>query len=150
MRNDQRGLALQVLALGGPVAVGVVVAGAIAVGVGVSGRAGHADVWVVVGALGILLGYTEWALARRFAAHEVVEYRQYERVASIADDAAQAAVMMTRAAREQVQAVEQFREASSQQRRELEELAARVILIEQRIMRAGFIPAAHKVDREKL
>ncbi len=135
--------ALHVLALGGPVAVASATLGAALVGYGVSGRPNqHSDAWVVVGGILVILGYLEWAMARRFAAHEVVEFRQYERVASIADDAAMAAMMMTKATREQVAAVEEFRLQSDLYRRSVEELSDRVRRIEDRVLRAAFVPGA--------
>ncbi len=131
------------LALGGPIAVAFVTTGAAMVGYGVSGRGGaHGDAWEVLGGILIVLGYLEWAMARRFAAHEVVEFRQYERVSSTADDAAMAALLMTKAAREQVAAVEEFRSQSDLYRRAVDELSDRVKRIEERVLRAAFVPAA--------
>ena len=144
MASDAQARALRLLSIGGPAAVVLVTAGAAAVGVGLSGRVPRSEAWWVLGGIAIVLGYLEMALGRRLAEHELVEFRQYERVASIADDAAQAAVLMTKAAREQVQAVEEFRLQLVEHRQVVEDLAARVIRIEQRVMRAAHIPTAHR------
>ena len=145
MDTDQANRVVRQMALGGPASIAFVTIGSFAVGVGLSGRSGsHSDAWIVIGGIAIVLGYLEMALARRLAQHELVEFRQYERVANIADDAAQAAVLMTRAAREQMQAIEEFRRQTDEQRQAVEDLAARVIRIEQRVMRAAHIPTTRK------
>jgi hypothetical protein len=130
--------ALKVVAYGGPVALALSVVGSTVLGVAFFDKAGeHYDVAVVGGVTLIVLGWVEIALARRFAAHEVVEKRQYGYVASIADSAAQSLTEITKATREHTSAVESFRAEVSALRGDVVSLARRVAAIEDRYMRPG-------------
>lgn len=128
--------ALKVVAYGGPVALALSVVGSTVLGIAFFDRAGeHYDVAVVGGVTLIVLGWVEIALARRFAAHEAVEKKQYEYVASIADSAAQSLTEITKATREHTMAVEGFRAEVSAVRGDVLSLAKRVAAIEDRYMR---------------
>ncbi len=133
--------ALKVLAYGGPVAVAFAAGGSAVLGVAVFGRGGeHYDAMVVLGSVAIVLGFVEWALARRFAAHELVESRQYERVAAIADSAAQSLTEITKATREHTVAVDGFRADVRKVAGDVADLGKRVRDIEERFMRPAMLP----------
>ena len=130
--------ALKVVAYGGPVALALSVVGSTVLGFAFFDKAGeHYDVLVVGGVTLVVLGWVEIALARRFHAHEEVEKRQYEYVASIADSAAQSLTEITKATREHTLAVEGFRAEVSAVRGDVLSLAKRVAAIEDRYMRPG-------------
>lgn len=132
--------ALKVLAYGGPVAVAFTAGGGAVLAVALYGRGGeHGDALVVLGAVGVVLGFVEWALARRFAAHEKVEKMQYERVANIADSAAQSITEMTRATRENTVVMEGFRAELRKVSDEVVQLGKRVQAIEDRYMRPAML-----------
>ena len=132
--------ALKVAAYGGPVAMFLTAVGSGALGVAFWDRSGeHFDVLVVLGGLGIVLGFLEWTLARRFRAHEDVERKQYERVANIADDAAQQISAMVRATREHTEAVVGFRGELAEVRGQVSALGRRVAAIEDRYMRPAML-----------
>lgn len=137
--------ALKFLAYGGPVAVAFAAGGSAILGVAMFGRGSdRLDTLVVLGAVGIVLGFVEWALARRFAAHELVESRQYDRVASIADSAAEQIGAFTKATREQTAAIDGFRAEVKAARGELDDLVKRVEDIEERFMRPAMLPGPRR------
>jgi hypothetical protein len=137
--------ALKFAAYGGPIAVAFTAAGGTALGMAFFDRPGaHWDALVVIGVTGIILGFVEWALARRFTAHETVEKRQYEHVAAIADSAAEALTAMVRATREKTNEISLFRDEVEAVRSDVEDLTGRVKNIEDRFMRPGMAPGAHR------
>lgn len=139
---------LKVLAYGGPVAVAFTAGGSAVLGVAMFGQGEHYDALVVLGSVAIVLGFVEWALARRFAAHEVVESRQYERVANIADSAAQSLTEITKATRENTVVVEGFRQEVGKVSEEVTKLGKRVKEIEERFMRPAMIPPPRRIPEE--
>lgn len=128
--------ALKIVAYGGPIALAMSAVGSAILGLAFFDRAGaHYDVLVVGGVTLVVLGWVEIALARRFYAHEQVEKRQYEYVASIADSAAQSLTEITKATREHTEAVQGFRSEVAALRGDVISLAKRVAAIEDRYMR---------------
>ena len=142
--------ALKVVAYGGPIAVGMAALGGGALAMTFWDRAGaHYDV-AVVGGVTLLVGaWVEFALARRFAAHEEVERKQYERVANIADSAAQSLTQITAATREHTAAVSNFRDEVALLRGDVISIARRVAAIEDRYMRPAItIPPPRRPPEE--
>jgi hypothetical protein len=137
--------ALKAVAYGGPVAVAFTAAGGTALVMAFFDRPGaHWDALVVIGVTGIILGFVEWALARRFAAHETVEKKQYEHVANIADSAAEALTAMVRATREKTNEISLLRGEVKAVQEDVDDLTGRVKIIEDRFMRPGMAPGAHR------
>ena len=104
----------------------------------------------MVGGITLLIGaWVEFALARRFDAHEEVERKQYERVANIADSAAQSLTQITAATREHTAAVSSFRDEVALLRGDVISIARRVAAIEDRYMRPAItIPPPRRPPEE--
>jgi ABC-type transport system involved in cytochrome bd biosynthesis fused ATPase/permease subunit len=132
--------ALKVIAYGGPIAMAMGAVGATILGLAFWDKPGeHYDVLIVLGVTLVIGAWVELALARRFHAHELVERRQYEYVASIADSAAQSLTEITRETRRHTEAVEDFRSEVRSLRAAHATLEDRVAKIEERWMRPGIV-----------
>lgn len=97
------------------------------------------DFFTAVGLLAAILLWLEWALARRFRAHEQVEQRQYAQLAITAETAAASALEFGRQLRD-------VREDSNKHGVAIAEMTADVRMhdrrlgaVEERIMRAALM-----------
>jgi hypothetical protein len=129
--------ALKLVAIGGPVAMAFSVAGSALLGVAIFDKAGeHYDALVVLGVTATVLGFVEWALARRFRAHESVERTLYAELGMTADTAAATAVEAVRNLKELRRELKVEEEMGKNLAAEVEILERRVGYLEERVGRA--------------
>lgn len=140
---------LKFFAMGVPFAAVLAVFGSSFLGIALLGGDKHYDVLLVLGVTGVVLGFTEWALARRFQAHERVERDNFHGLAMTAEAAQAAALETVRHLRSLRYEVEVAKERGMEVAAELRLLDRRVTQIEERYMRAGIlVPPIRRIPEE--
>lgn len=141
--------ALKWVALGGPVAVAFAAIGSALLGMAAFDSTGaHYDVMIVLGVTAIVLGFVEWALARRFREHEAIEKELYGALALQADSAVIGATEAVRNLKELRRELEDAAIKGRTLAGDVAVLDRRLAYIEERLSRsAGMVPRRPPDDK---